>query len=1262
MVETAGATDRRKLQLEALARYFDDNDQPKGVPWQLSDFYEAVHVPPVDAEIASQLARPLSETSLYPFQQRALDWLLRREGVQYNKIGRLVPISEDFLPTPISFRATVDAAGKPIYVSHLRGAIISDLGSLNDSSHFLRGGILAEEMGLGKTVELIALMNHHKRQIPEGDVFDAYTGTRVKPSGATLIISPPSLLDQWLSELERHAPELTVKMYSGIPSPSASKEAHEDATAENIMQYDVVLSTYAVLAREIHFAAPRPDRSLRHAKRHEARKSPLVQISWWRVCLDEAQMVESGVSNAATVARMIPRCNAWAVSGTPLRKDIQDLRGLLIFLRYEPFAGSKALWDRLDKQTFCEIFGQIALRHTKDKIRSELQLPPQKRVVITVPFTAIEEQHYQEMLREMCEACGLDDEGRPLQGDWDPNNPTTIERMRGWLMRIRQTCLHANVGKQNRRALGGRAPLRTVKDVLEVMIERNDTLKKSEAREYILSILRQGHVIANDGSKETRSQDALPYYQRALDESLKWVEASREELVEEQRKLGKSATDKAETVGSDEEETATNMGRLPIIRKALRSFLELEHAAKFFMGTAYYQIKSNEHLTSPDSDQFQRLEALETEWYEKAKMVRKELLKDTQNKAQKEMNKLNARNFYKFKRIDDLPDLGGIEGAKIWDMMDDVCDRLRAQTAQLDKWRSNVVDILLLPLVDEDQGCDTTGDEYEDSTKVQDELYIYIMALRTLVADRNTLVNGLRDTLVNHELKAAKEQAQRKQGHAPELVLKLVGIREKLEPRGDTGSLKGVVASSRSLLSSLQWDADVGDKRAATEFAIVQQQFVRIQSIAAEEAKGITVLEKELEMFRGTMNLRLEFYRQLQHISDTVAPLKEVLDDQLDAEGLATYMDAETKRKERLDGLVRKETYLANLREENDGTTSQECRICLDTFEMGVMVACGHKFCKECLSRWWQAHRTCPLCKVRFRAEDLTDIHLKPTAREETPAQHQPASPSSSLTSHTAIYSDISDSTLREIKMIDLNGSYGSKIDMIARHLLWIRKNAPGSKSIIFSQFGDFLDYLRGALTKWGIGCSSIHDKNGIARFKAIKDIECFLLDAKSNSSGLNLVNATYVFLCEPLINPAIELQAIARVHRIGQQRPTTVLMYLISDTVEEAIYEISVARRLAHMGRSDSGSRSGSATPALLEKTIEAADSKEVEAAPLTTLLRKKGEGEMVQSEDLWSCLFGKPHKKRSVVLNNEVNRHLRAEAADGRRQQASTNVPSAA
>ena len=47
------------------------------------------------------------------------------------------------------------------------------------------------------------------------------------------------------------------------------------------------------------------------------------------------------------------------------------------------------------------------------------------------------------------------------------------------------------------------------------------------------------------------------------------------------------------------------------------------------------------------------------------------------------------------------------------------------------------------------------------------------------------------------------------------------------------------------------------------------------------------------------------------------------------------------------------------------------------------------------------------------------------------------------------------------------------------------------------------------------------------AKVNTVSQKECFFLHAKAHSSGLNLVNATHVFLCEPLINTAIELQYV---------------------------------------------------------------------------------------------------------------------------------------
>ncbi|EOA80939.1 uncharacterized protein SETTUDRAFT_144073 [Exserohilum turcica Et28A] len=1272
--------------LKLLSSYTRDAATQDDKKWTLSDFYDSVHVPPPDLKVSPRIGQALTDTAMLPFQERTVDWLLRREGVTFSPSGALEP----FVNTspPASLRQTQDATGRLCYVSQLRGTIVTDLAAAKgDSLQALRGGILAEEMGLGKTVELIALISHHKRDVPPGNVYDEYTGVHVKPSGATLIITPPSILEQWISEMHTHAPELKVCHYKGLPPTSAPKNQHDAASIDYLMQHDVVVTTYQVLSKEIHHAVPPPDRSSRRAKRHERRTSPLMGISWWRVCLDEAQMVESGVSQAAQVARIIPRCNAWAVSGTPLRKDVQDLRGLLVFLRCDAFANSRAVWSRLDKASFTGIFHEITLRNTKDKIRDELQLPPQKRIVITVPFTTIEEQHYDEMMRQMCDACWLTPEGLPLDEERDLEDEERTERMREWLVRLRQTCLHVNVGRKNRKALGAKnGALRTVNEVLEVMIEQNDTKWKAEAREMILCLLKQGHIQAYAGDFANRAKSALPYYSAALLEAQSYIAICRAELSEEQEKLGRTSTASLREDGEGDEVEDDKMGRIPVLRKSLRSFLELEHAAQFFRATSFHQIKEDPSLTEPGSEDWHEKDRAETNYYEAAKAVRRELLKESKNRAQQQMEKVNAKKpFHQIRKISDLPDMGGIEARKILETMDNLGDFLNAQAEQIQIWRSKIVEILLTRLIDDDDEQETTGVEYDESLKAQDELYVYIMALRTLVADRHAAVHGLQDALVEHELKAAEKKALKKEneedrGHAPELVIEVVHTRRKLKSTLKAGSLKGVVSGIRSLITSVQWKAGAGDVRAAAELSILQEQLKKVQAIATEQAKAITELEKEQEMYRATMNQRLEYYRQFQRISDTVAKYKEDLDETFDARTFNETERLREKKKQSAAGFKTKCTYLKHLRIENQNEATAECIICREDIEMGVLTTCGHKYCKECINQWWHAHRTCPTCKQKLGSSDFKDISFKPTeikAQEETstgttantPMQESSSStpgPSSAI-SPPSIYADISTATMKQIKTIDLDGSFGTKVDMIARHLLWIRANDPGAKSIIFSQFGDFFSVLREAFKKWKIGATSIADRDGIRLFKTDPSIECLLLDAKSDSSGLTLVNATYVFLCEPLINAAIELQAISRVHRIGQKRGTTVFMYLVAGTVEEAIYDISVKRRLEHISSSSDNKRNthqahsdnntdtpmpdaAQALRVLGENTLDAANSAELQAAPLRNLLRKKGDGEVVPEDDLWHCLFGKRRKTIEPVVQTAIDRELRAGAVEDR------------
>jgi SNF2 family DNA or RNA helicase len=76
-----------------------------------------------------------------------------------------------------------------------------------------------------------------------------------------------------------------------------------------------------------------------------------------------------------------------------------------------------------------------------------------------------------------------------------------------------------------------------------------------------------------------------------------------------------------------------------------------------------------------------------------------------------------------------------------------------------------------------------------------------------------------------------------------------------------------------------------------------------------------------------------------------------------------------------------------------------------------------------------------------------------------------------------------------------------------------------------------------------------------------------FLLSLKAGGTGLNLTAADHVFLLDPWWNPAVEAQAIDRVHRIGQSRPVTAYRLVAEDTVEAKILALQDHKRALFTG-----------------------------------------------------------------------------------------------
>lgn len=136
-----------------------------------------------------------------------------------------------------------------------------------------------------------------------------------------------------------------------------------------------------------------------------------------------------------------------------------------------------------------------------------------------------------------------------------------------------------------------------------------------------------------------------------------------------------------------------------------------------------------------------------------------------------------------------------------------------------------------------------------------------------------------------------------------------------------------------------------------------------------------------------------------------------------------------------------------------------------------------------------------------------------------------------------------------------------SKIEEIVQTIIKLKEADERVKIVIFSHWQDILNILESALLDNNIEYRSKTTKFALnlSQFKDPElNVTCLLLPLKCGSKGLNLTEAQHVFLIEPILNPGEQLQAIGRIHRMGQTRPTFVHRFIVKNTIEETIHEQS--------------------------------------------------------------------------------------------------------
>jgi E3 ubiquitin-protein ligase SHPRH len=237
------------------------------------------------------------------------------------------------------------------------------------------------------------------------------------PSACTLIVTPSIISKQWSDEIQKHSnKKLKVLFYNGFSKarfPSYGYSYHSYNQAQDFVQprdlanLDICITTYDVLADELaHVFAIENTKVLRQPKRFMTLPSPLLYVEWWRICLDEAQMVHSTNTKCADMANRLRAVNRWCITGTPIGRSLTDLHGLFTFIRQDPFC-EKRWFDEIlfhpfnsgDRMPLAIEASKVLWRTTKKLVENQVDLPQLTEKVYRLNFSPFE-LHLYDRVRE----------------------------------------------------------------------------------------------------------------------------------------------------------------------------------------------------------------------------------------------------------------------------------------------------------------------------------------------------------------------------------------------------------------------------------------------------------------------------------------------------------------------------------------------------------------------------------------------------------------------------------------------------------------------------------------------------------------------------------------------------------------------------------------------------------------------------------------------------------------------------------------------
>ncbi|EEP82932.1 DNA repair protein RAD16 [Uncinocarpus reesii 1704] len=224
-----------------------------------------------------------------------------------------------------------------------------------------KGGLLGDEMGMGKTIQAVSLlMSDYPVGVP------------------SLVVVPPVALMQWQSEIKSYTDgKLKVFIYHG------SNSKVKNITVKELKSYDIIMISYSGL-ESMH---RKEVKGWTRGKGLVKEDSIIHSIHFHRLILDEAHNIKQRTTSVARACFALKANYKWCLSGTPVQNRIGEFFSLLRFLDVKPFACyfckrcpcEELHWsqDELKRCVHCK--HTIMLRRVKKDHTASMELPPKRQ-------------------------------------------------------------------------------------------------------------------------------------------------------------------------------------------------------------------------------------------------------------------------------------------------------------------------------------------------------------------------------------------------------------------------------------------------------------------------------------------------------------------------------------------------------------------------------------------------------------------------------------------------------------------------------------------------------------------------------------------------------------------------------------------------------------------------------------------------------------------------------------------------------------------